>query len=92
MLSGLVKGASGHPTLDAGVATIHLLLAGLGARSWFEYVESDANWSDGASRLLAEDPWARANGFTVVMASVPTWPWNSQGDWRLRGVEQVLSR
>ncbi len=66
--------------------------AGLGTRSWFEYVESDANWSDGASRMLTEDPWAKANGFTVVMASVPAWPWNPQGCLRRRGVEQELSQ
>ena len=50
VLSGLVKGSSGHPMLDAGAATIHLLLAALGARVRFAYVESDSNWSDGASR------------------------------------------
>ena len=33
VLSGLVKGSSGHPMLDAGAATIHLLLAALGARA-----------------------------------------------------------
>ena len=27
------------------------------------YVESDSNWSDGASRLLADDPWAKTNIF-----------------------------
>ena len=56
VLSGLVKGSSGHPMLDAGTATIHLLLAALEARAWFEYVESDSNWSDGASRLPKADP------------------------------------
>ena len=91
VLSGLVKGASGHPTLDAGAATIHLLLAALGARAWFEYVESDANWSDGASRSLADDPWAKANGFIVEIGGVPTWPWEAQGSHRIKYVEQVLA-
>ena len=76
VLSGLVKGASGHAMLDAGAATIHLLLASLGARAWFEYVESDSNWSDGASRSLADDPWAKANQFDVKIGHVPTWPWH----------------
>ena len=90
VLSGLVKGSSGHPLLDAGAATIHLMLAALEARAWFEYVESDANWSDGASRLLAADPWAKANGFTVEMGSVPTWPWLAQGNHRMKYIELML--
>jgi len=90
VLSGLVKGSSGHPLLDAGAATIHLMLAALEARAWFEYVESDANWSDGASRLLAADPWAKANGFAVEMGSVPTWPWLAQGNHRMKYIELML--
>ena len=77
--------------LDAGTATIHLLLASLEARAWFEYVESDANWSDGASRLLGADPWAKANGFTVETGSVPSWPWLAQGSHRIKYVEQMLA-
>ena len=90
VLSGLVKGASGHAMLDAGTATIHLLLASLGARAWFEYIESDSNWSDGASRLLVDDPWARANQFHVQMGHVPTWPWLAQGRDRIECVELAL--
>ena len=70
-LSGLVKGTSGHPMLDAGAATIHLLLSALEARAWFEYVESDSNWSDGASRLLTADPWAKVAGFALNLRDVP---------------------
>ena len=91
VLSGLVKGTSGHAQLDSGAACIHLLLAALGTRTWFEYVESDANWSDGASRLLTLDPWAKANGFDVEMGNVPTWPWVSQGVNRRNHVEQSLT-
>ena len=90
-LSGLVKGFSGHPMLDAGAATIHLLLVALGARAWFEYVESDSNWSDGASRLLTEDQRAKANGFTIKKGGVPTWPWLAQGSHRVRYVEPALA-
>jgi hypothetical protein len=92
VLSGLVRGASGHPLLDAGAASIHLLLASLQARAWFEYVESDANWSDGASRLLLADPWAAAHGFPIVMGAVPAWPWEAQGSSRIACVEQALAR
>ena len=91
VLSSLVKGSSGHPMLDAGTATIHLLLASLEARTWFEYVESDANWSDGASRLLGADSWAKANGFAVETGSVPSWPWLAQGSHRIKLVVQMLA-
>ena len=63
VLSGLVKGSSGHPMLDAGAATIHLLLAALEARALFEYIESDSNWSDGASRLLKSRPMGKSERF-----------------------------
>ena len=90
MLSGLVKGASGHAMLDAGAATIHLLLASLGARALFEYIESDSNWSDGASRSLADDLWAKANQFDVKIGHVPTWLWLAQGSHRTKYVELAL--
>ena len=91
VLSGLVKGTSGHAQLDSGAACVHLLLAALGTRTWFEHVESDANLSDGASRLLTLDPWAKANGFEVEIDNVPTWPWVSQGLHRRTHVEQSLT-
>ena len=91
LLSGLVKGTSGHAQLDSGAACVHLLLAALGTRTWFEYVESDANWSDGDSRLLNHDPWAIANGFKVELGNVPTWLWISLGFNRRQYVEQALT-
>ena len=84
-----MKGTSGNEMLDSGAATIHLLLAALEKRTWFGYVEGDANWSDGASRLLTQDLWAIANGFKVKLGSVPTWPWVSQGFHRRQYVEQA---
>ena len=90
VLSGLIKGASSHALLDAGNATIHLLLASLQARAWFEYIESDANWSDGASRMLTADTWTRENGFVLQTRPVPLWPWSTQGSHRLHLVNEVL--
>ena len=77
--------------LDSGAATVHLLLAALETRTWFEYVGSGASWSDGAGRLLTHGPWAIANGFKVELGSVPTWPWVSQGFHRRQYVEQALT-
>ena len=57
VLSGLVKGSSGSPELDDAFAAIHLWMAAIKTCTWFEYIESAANWSDGASGLLEKDPW-----------------------------------
>ena len=49
-LAGLARGANSGIKMDRGCAVFHLLLAHLQADAWWEYVESEANWSDGASR------------------------------------------
>ena len=64
--------------MDRGTAAVHLALARLGCRIWFEYIESKANWSDSASRLLFEDPWCKANGFLLQQFEVPAWVWECQ--------------
>ena len=92
VLAGLVKGSSSAPELDQGVAVAHLLLAALQVRVWFEYVESASNWSDGVSRELDQDPWAKDNGFPVAMAQVPQWPWTTQGSDRARRVVQEADK
>ena len=38
-------------------------------RVWYEFVESEANWADGISRLLDFDPFAQNHGFQT--RSVP---------------------
>ena len=58
------------------------MMAGLQARGWFEYVESDANWSDGASRMMLDDPWILKEGFLVHEAQVPLWPWMAEPSQR----------
>ena len=70
--------------LDAWTATMHLLLASLETR--FEYVESDANWSDGASRLLGADPWAQANGFAFKQVL-----YHHGRGWRRATIESSMS-
>ncbi len=51
-LSAVVKGSSSDPDLARAAAAIHLAMALAGTRVWFEYVESDSNWSDEPSRSL----------------------------------------
>ena len=75
VLAGLVKGCSSDAMLDAGMASIHLLLAALGTRTWFEWIESKANWADEASRLLEAGNWAPSHGFSMSTGQIPGWPW-----------------
>ena len=53
---------------------LHLILAALRARVWWEYVESHANWSDRLSRELS-DPWLVEQGFEIRESQLGTWPW-----------------
>ena len=75
MLGAMVRGCSGSPLVDRSAILFSLMSATVHCRVWFEYVQSDSNWSDGASRLLGNDSWAIAHGFEVVAASLPDWPW-----------------
>ena len=68
--------------MDRGCAVAHLALAKLRSTVWFEYVESNSNWSDGASREGLKDPWTRENGFSVGVCEVPIWPWTADADRR----------
>ena len=73
VLSAMVKGASGNPVVDRMAITFSLASAYLRTRVWFEYVESDSNWSDGASRKLYEDEWTQQHGFKLSQFVIPDW-------------------
>ena len=89
-LAGLAKGANGGLEMDKGCAVIHLLLAHLQADAWWEYVESEANWSDGASRTGSLDKWVHDNKFKVVRCEVPQWPWAAEAAERAKRVQEIL--
>jgi hypothetical protein len=91
VLAGLSKGSSNGEELDKGNAAIHLLMAELRSRGWFEYIESKSNWSDGASRLLEGDPWIREHNFVTTRGEVPTWPWLASAEERLARVRSSCS-
>ena len=74
-LSGFVRGNSKAPDVDRAAAVVSLSAAVLQCRLWYEYVESDANWSDGISRKLEMCPWCREQGFSLRKVEVPLWPW-----------------
>ena len=87
---GLCKGSSSQSKLDAGTASCHMMMAGLQTRGWFEYVESDANWSDGASRKMLDDPWILKERFIVHEAQVPLWPWMAEPSQRCAEILRIL--
>ena len=70
-LSALVKGRSGNPDMDWLARWVHLQTYHLNVRLWLEYVETDANWADGASRLGAPCDWAALHGFELKQAAWP---------------------
>ena len=57
---------------------------------WFEYVESESNWSDGASREGLHDPWVKDNGFAMEVCEVPVWPWVAEADQRMALVNEAV--
>ena len=71
----MVRGKSRSEKLDVAAMVAHLAFAMLNCRVWFEYVESNANWMDEASRVAGGGPWAQRNGFVMSQVQVPLWPW-----------------
>ena len=69
---------------------IHLLLAHLQADAWWEYIESEANWSDGASRKGVLDEWIHDHKFKVIKCEVPQWPWAAEAAERTKRVQEIL--
>ena len=67
----LVKGSSSHEDMSVVAALTHLMLARLGCRVYFEYIESEANPSDGLSRDGLLDSWTQAQGWTLLQAELP---------------------
>ena len=63
----------------------HLLLAFLRCRVWFEYVESEANVSDGLSRDGLSDTWSQQQGWSLSEAFVPDFE-----KWMAMPVEKLL--
>ena len=83
-LSGCVKGGSKEPTLAKLVALFWVLCYRLDCRVWLEFVESDANWSDGISRDLDKDEFSKEHGFTTreYTPSLDWLEWDYLTIWR----------
>ena len=71
VLGSLIKGRSSDPVVHIMCEAIHLLFFQAHIMTYFEWVESKANWSDGVSRDLDDCPWAAARGFQVAVVAEP---------------------
>ena len=69
-LMALVKGSSKTSSLDQIAKATQLGCFALEIQSYYEYVESKANWSDEISRLGSEGPWAIQNHFQIKQCQV----------------------
>jgi len=83
--SCLVKGSSTHPDMAFISMCTHLMLSFLQCRVWFEYVESEANVSDGLSRDGISDTWSKQQGWRLAEAQLPDF-----AAWMQMPVEQLL--
>ena len=62
-LHSYVKGCAGQAALDRSIAFCNFIAGQRSIGTWWEFVPSQANWADGISRLLADDPFAWKNNF-----------------------------
>ena len=74
-LHSLIKGTSSNPHLGRAVELYHMFCYWFQVDVWFEFVDSDSNYSDGISRDLDKDPWCRKMGITPRECSVFLWMW-----------------
>jgi hypothetical protein len=62
-LMALVGGGSRVPSLDEISLLVHPGMFALKAQAFYEWVASEANWSDGISRKGVEEEWAGRHAF-----------------------------
>ena len=71
-LMALCNGSARSTSLDNMARVLHGLLFALKAEVYFEYVESDSNWTDEISRRGAKGTWSHSNGFRLGGAGLPS--------------------
>jgi hypothetical protein len=74
-LHSLEKVVSGNPFMEHTVQLFHLLALFFKTVTWFQYVPSGQNWSDGLSRNGPTDQWIVAHGVPCSSARAPLAPW-----------------
>ena len=74
VLCNIVGGSSRAPDAGTLIFALHLRMAKLKVRSWWEWVESESNCSDGGSRVGVLCPVAAALGIPLVEHPFPFLP------------------
>ena len=79
----VVKGSAKHAALDRSIAVNKFIDCQQRAVTWYEFVDSHADWSDGISKELASDPFAPKHGFPVhqVYPNPQWWVDSLQDTW-----------
>ena len=75
-LHAFVKGTSANEAVERAAQCVHFLSLKYDFRIWFEFIDSGANWSDGISRELHDDQFAKDHGFRVSTLAVPLQLWS----------------
>jgi hypothetical protein len=71
--TAMVKGSSSLHDVCSIVTYMHLMFAELSTRAYFDYVDSDANPSDGLSRDGMQDAWTLQQDWILQEAILPDW-------------------
>ena len=74
-LHALVKGTSTNQFLSRAVELFHMFCFWFQVDVWFEFVDSESNFSDGISRELQNDPFCSQLGIKPHECIVRTWMW-----------------
>jgi len=71
--AGLISGYSGEPDAGPILGTVHIILAALNSRCWWEFVPSERNPSDGLSRAGLKDEWTLKQNWDLKEVTMPDW-------------------
>jgi hypothetical protein len=81
-LYAFVKGTSANACVERASHIVHFVAYRWNIRIWFEFTDSGGNWSDGVSRDLHDDVWAKRHKFEITDL-------NLSADWWRRGLTEL---
>ena len=80
-MHSFVRGASADPHLERLVGAAWILAFHLRCQIWFEWVDSESNWSDNLSRCLDQCAFTRSLGFHPQRMELIFFEWDLE--WEL---------